>query len=103
MNNNFKIASITRSHKGKGVTVTIENNGTTKDYVIRKSGGEKYSKIGLWQFTPDRWELLMKSCNLKHDSLPITISIHKEATKVEPRTPQQAASIGCQLIEVVSF
>ena len=95
----IKITAVSRTHKGKGVTVTVENLGLTRDFVVRKTGGEKYGKIGLWEFPADLYARLRGI----DDGFPIAISIHKPTTKVEPHTPEQVARTGCQLVDMANF
>ena len=83
MTDTIKIASITRTNKGKGITVTLVNGDKTVTYEMRKTGGEKYTKISLWQFSPELWK-----CWTGKDEpcdFPVAVKVHKPNTNVDGR------------------
>ena len=75
---NITIATVTRTNKGKGVTVTCVRGNETRDFVMRKTGGEKYGKIALYAYSPEQWERVPE----KGNRWPLSLTIHKPTTKV---------------------
>ena len=81
MTDTIKISSIVRTNKGKGITVTLTKGDKTVTYNVRKTGGEKYTKISLWQFTPEDWRHLEND----ESEFPVIVKVHKPTTTVEER------------------
>ena len=59
----IQIVAVTRSNKGKGVTVTLKHQlkdqagEHIEEQIIRKTGGEKYGKIALWFYEGDLFDI----------------------------------------------
>ena len=74
----IQIVAVTRSNKGKGVTVTLSRDGATKDFVMRKTGGEKYGKIVLYTLPDEQYAQAWPD---RDPMWPVTFSIHKPTTR----------------------
>ena len=93
LNMTIAIVAVTRSNKGKGVTITCKQGDQTRDFVIRKTGGEKYGKVVLYTTTPEHYAQTVRNQEGGRGEWPCFFSIHKPTTRVTEHAPWNLAQV----------